>query len=106
MESPAASMRPTLQEQLADALDAGAGALRRRASAAPAADGATEAPPAGELLQQGALAATLLEQGATWVRDADLGALEGRVVEQIEQHPMRTLAIAAAVGFLVGRRLR
>jgi len=101
----------TLQAQLADAMDSSANVLRRRAAAmAPAGAGTPNAgagtmeaamPP---LAAQGELVATVLEGGATWLRENDLGDLEARLMEQIEQHPVRTLGIAAAIGFLVARR--
>lgn len=105
-----------LQAQLADALESGAGALRERAaSLGPTAqgDGAESGPGTGSVVDQalprlaaqGELAAGLMERGAMWLRENDLSDLEGRVLGQLEEHPVRTLGIAMALGFLVaGRR--
>jgi hypothetical protein len=106
-----------LKTQLADALDSGAGVLRERASSlAPTAqgDGATTASSAGGVVEQalpriaaqGELAASVMERGATWLRETDLSGLEGRILGQLEEHPVRTLGIAAALGFLVAGRRR
>lgn len=111
----ARSRTGTLQAQLADALDSGANVLRQRAaSLAPAESGTATAGDASGVVEQaipriaaqGELAATVMERGATWIRENDLSSLEGRVLGQLEQHPVRTLGIAAALGFLVAGRRR
>jgi ElaB/YqjD/DUF883 family membrane-anchored ribosome-binding protein len=110
-----------LQAQLADALDSGASVLRQRSAAlAPtdAADGASGASGSAsgvaavveqagpQIAAQGEMAANLMERGATWLRETDLSELEGRLLGQLERNPIRTLGIAAAVGFLVAGRRR
>jgi ElaB/YqjD/DUF883 family membrane-anchored ribosome-binding protein len=102
-----------LQAQLADVLDSSASAIRRRAegaspggaqgaqgdgtSAAAIAD-AVPVPETGEAV------ASMMERSAMWLRENDLSDLENQLTHQLEQHPVRTLAIAAGIGFLISRR--
>ena len=106
-----------LKGQLADALESGAGVIRQRASAlAPTSqgDGAEAGTSGGSAVEQaipriaaqGELAANVMERGAAWLRETDLSGLEGRILGQLEEHPVRTLGIAAALGFLVAGRRR
>ena len=104
-----------LQAQLADALDSGASVIRERAtslSAAAHADasGGSTSPVierfSPQVLAQGELAANVMERGATWLRENDFSDLEARLVSELKQNPMRTLGIAAVVGFLVAGRRR
>jgi hypothetical protein len=60
--------------------------------------------PGRPIAGRGEAAAALLEQSAMWLRENDLSDIEARVTGQLEAHPVRTLAIAAAVGFPVSRR--
>jgi ElaB/YqjD/DUF883 family membrane-anchored ribosome-binding protein len=98
-----------LQAQLAGALDSSASALRSRAGSAtastqgdgtPAAASAAAAP----LLDTSETVASMMERGAMWLRENDLSELETQLTDQLEQHPVRTLAIAAGIGFLISRR--
>lgn len=104
-----------LQAQLADALDSGAGVIRQRASSLSAAQGtgATEGSATNvlervtpQVLAQGELAAKVMERGAVWLRENDLSDVEGRLVGELKQNPLRTLGIAAVLGFLVAGRRR
>ena len=108
-----------LQARLADFLESTAEVVRRRAEDAKSlttdasdvddtAIGSALPTVAERLVPQvaerGEAAAVLLEQSAMWLRENDLSDIEARVTAQLEAHPVRTLAIAAAVGFLVSRR--
>ena len=104
-----------LQAQLADALDSGAGVIRKRAGSMSAAQPGDATPGAAanvlervtpQVVAQGELAATAMERGATWLRETDLSEIEGRIVGELEKSPLRTLGIAAVLGFLVAGRRR
>jgi hypothetical protein len=108
-----------LQARLADFLESSAEVVRRRAGEAKSlTTGTTDVDEtttgralstvaerlAPQVAERGEAAAALLEQSAMWLRENDLSDIEARVTAQLEAHPVRTLAIAAAVGFLVSRR--
>jgi hypothetical protein len=86
---------------VADWLDSSAQAIRSRGSSA--SDGTGDAA-AERLAQTGETAAALLERSAMWLRENDLSDVEARLKTQLEEHPARTLLLAAGVGFLVSRR--
>jgi hypothetical protein len=94
-----------IQAGLADLLESSAEAIRSRGTSAAdsigeaAGDGAAE-----RLAQTGEATADILERGAMWLRENDLSDLEGRVTDQLERHPARTLLVAAGIGFLLSRR--
>jgi hypothetical protein len=94
-----------LQAGLADLLDSSARSIRQRgATVGDAAGGAIGDAAAERLTQSGEAAASVLEHGAIWLRENDLSDVEARVKGQLEQHPTRTLLVAAGVGFLLSRR--
>jgi hypothetical protein len=95
-----------LQAQLADALDSGASAIRGKAAGGTQGDGTSEAASAAAapLGDTGEVVAIAMERGAIWLRENDLSDLESRLTNQLERHPVRTLAIAAGIGFLISRR--
>jgi glycosyltransferase A (GT-A) superfamily protein (DUF2064 family) len=90
-----------MQATVADWLDSSAQALRSRGSSA--SEGTGDAA-AERLVQTGETAAALLERSAMWLRENDLSDVEARLKTQLEEHPARTLLLAAGVGFLVSRR--
>jgi glycosyltransferase A (GT-A) superfamily protein (DUF2064 family) len=90
-----------MQAAVADWLDSSAQAIRSRGSSA--SDGTGDAA-AERLAQTGETAAALLERSAMWLRENDLSDVEARLKTQLEEHPARTLLLAAGVGFLVSRR--
>jgi hypothetical protein len=47
-----------------------------------------------------------METTAAWLRDADLESLKLGVEKQVKEHPVRTLIIAAGLGYLIGRAFR
>jgi hypothetical protein len=94
-----------IQAGLADLLESSAQAIRARGTSA--ADSAGEAVGDGaaeRLAQSGEATADILERSAMWLRENDLSDLEGRVTDQLERHPARTLLVAAGIGFLLSRR--
>jgi ElaB/YqjD/DUF883 family membrane-anchored ribosome-binding protein len=99
-----------LQAQLADVLDSSASAIRSRAAGATvgaqgdgtsAAAATVDAAPSADT---GEAVAAMMERGAMWLRENDLSDLEDQLTHQLEHHPVRTLAIAAGIGFLISRR--
>jgi ElaB/YqjD/DUF883 family membrane-anchored ribosome-binding protein len=94
-----------MQATVADWLDSSAQAIRSRgSSAADAADGGAGDAAVQQLAQTRERAAALLERSAMWLRENDLSDVEARLKTQLEEHPARTLLLAAGVGFLVSRR--
>jgi hypothetical protein len=94
-----------IQAGLADLLESSAQAIRSRApAAADSAGGAVGDGAANRLAQTGEATADILERSAMWLRENDLSDLEGRVTNQLERHPARTLLVAAGIGFLLSRR--
>ena len=94
-----------MQAGLADLLESSAQAIRSRGvAAADSAGGAVGDGAAERLARSGETTADILERGAMWLRENDLSDLEGRVTDQLERHPARTLLVAAGIGFLLSRR--
>jgi hypothetical protein len=94
-----------MQAGLADLLESSAQAIRSRGvSAADSAGSAVGDGAAERLAQSGEATADILERGAMWLRENDLSDVEERVTRQLEQHPARTLLVAAGIGFLLSRR--
>ena len=94
-----------MQAGLADLLESSAQAIRSRGvSAADSAGGAVGDGAAERLAQTGEATADVLERGAMWLRENDLSDVEARITRQLEQHPARTLLVAAGIGFLLSRR--
>jgi hypothetical protein len=44
-----------------------------------------------------------MERTAGWLRRRDLGDIGDAIVEQVQEHPVRTLLVTLAIGYLVGR---
>jgi ElaB/YqjD/DUF883 family membrane-anchored ribosome-binding protein len=98
-----------LQAQLADALDSSASAIRHRAQGATRdaqGDGRSVAATTGvaPMADTGEAVASMMERSAMWLRENDLSDLENQLTHQLEKHPVRTLAVAAGIGFLISRR--
>ena len=94
-----------MQAGLADLLESSAQAIRSRGvSAADSASGAVGDGAAERVAQTGEATADVLERGAMWLRQNDLSDIEARVTRQLEEHPARTLLVAAGIGFLLSRR--
>jgi hypothetical protein len=92
---------------LADGLEAGAKALRRREPVAAGTDGTSVAVPNDSSIA--AVTDTLasgMQSSADWIRDADIEKLKAGVERQVKEHPARSLLIALGAGYLIGKALR
>ena len=85
------------QATLADKLDAGATAVRRRLGTP------NDAGVRGRLGAAGGRVANSLENGALWLRENDVTDLRALLGHQLENHPGRTALIALGIGVLIGR---
>jgi ElaB/YqjD/DUF883 family membrane-anchored ribosome-binding protein len=98
-----------MQAQLADFLDNAAESLRKQSEgmtpsdSVPNAGGALSAV-APQIASSEAAVAGVLAGSASWLRENDLSDVEARITHQVQEHPIRTLAIAAALGFLLSRK--
>ena len=98
------------KDKLAGALETGAERLRAKTHGADttttAGDGAASAIGDGRVAQISDRVAGGMETTAAWLRDADLESLKLGVEKQVKEHPVRTLIIAAGLGYLIGRAFR
>ena len=120
--SPTHTTRTGVREKLADVLESGAGRLRERRAeggggdANPDTAGATFAGVTGGgtvsvetdggHAQVSERVAGGMDAAANWLREADLDGLKQGIERQVKEHPARTLAIAAGIGYLLGRAFR
>jgi hypothetical protein len=95
------------KSSLADKLEVGADQLRsktrqgaERVAAASADLGAAATQRLGNYSDT---VATGMERTAGWLRRRDLGDIGDAIVEQVQEHPVRTLLVTLAIGFFVGR---
>lgn len=92
---------------LADGLQAGAEALRRRRSLTETSAGSSVA-----IADDPSLAvvtdtlASGMQSSADWLRDADIDRLKEGVERQVKEHPARSLLVALGAGYLIGKALR
>jgi len=95
---------------MADKLEAGAEKLRyrtREGTEKVAAMGADMGAVATQRLNRYSdSVATRMERTAGWLRGGDLGDLGEAIVEQVQDHPTRTLLITLGVGYLLGRLVK
>ena len=102
----------TMKNSLADALSSGADRLRQRGTSSPAPlAGATDAGSVaveadGRTTQVTNKVAGGMDATADWLREADLAGLRTSIEGQVQEHPGRTLLIAAGLGYLLGKALR
>jgi hypothetical protein len=99
-----------LKATLADKLEAGADTLRYRTRdgaeyvAARSADiGAAATQRIGHYSDS---VASGMDRTAGWLRRGDLGDVGDIIVQQVQEHPTRTLLITLGVGYLIGRMLK
>jgi hypothetical protein len=95
------------KSSLADKLEIGADQLRsktrqgaERVAAASADLGAAATQRLGNYSDT---VATGMERTAGWLRRRDLGDIGDAIVEQVQEHPVRTLLVTLAIGYFVGR---
>ena len=97
------------KSNIADKLETGAGTLRSRTRegaervAAATSDLGTAA--TQRLQNYSDTVATRMERTAGWLRRRDAGDFTDNIVQQVQDHPVRTLLIAVGVGYLLGRSL-
>jgi hypothetical protein len=99
-----------LKSTLADKLEAGAEKLRYRTRdgaervAAVSADiGAAATQRLGHYSDT---VASGMERTAGWLRRGDLSDVGDAIVQQVQEHPARTLLVTLGVGYLIGRMLK
>jgi ElaB/YqjD/DUF883 family membrane-anchored ribosome-binding protein len=94
-----------LKAQLADKLESGAGKLRERSTDTAKIDDAiatakTQVADASDRVASG------MEKSAEWLRDANMSSLKQGLERQVKENPGRTLLIAGAIGYLLGRAFK
>ncbi len=99
-----------LKDSLADALETGADRLRQRGQggqlAGSTGTGGMAVTGDGRVGQVTDRVAGGMDATADWLRDADLDGLRTSIEQQVKDHPVRTLLIAAGLGYLLGKALR
>jgi ElaB/YqjD/DUF883 family membrane-anchored ribosome-binding protein len=96
-----------LKTSVADKLESGADTLRQRTRdgsrrvAAATAEAGTAATQRLEGYSESV--ANRMERTAGWLRRGDIG---DSIVQQVQEHPARSLVIAVGVGYLLGRLLK
>ena len=96
-----------IPSMLADGLEAGAEALRRRRPSTSGAEGsALVIADDSSITAVTDTLATGMQSSADWLRDADLDKLKQGVEKQVKEHPARSLLVALGAGYLIGKALR
>jgi len=94
-----------LKTQLADKLETSAGRLRRRASDTAKIDDAI-AMTKEKVVDASDRVANGMERSADWLRNANLSAVQEKLEREVRENPGRTLLIAGAIGYLLGRAFK
>jgi ElaB/YqjD/DUF883 family membrane-anchored ribosome-binding protein len=94
-----------LKTQLADKLETSAGRLRRRANDTAKIDDAI-AMTKERVADASDRVASGMERSADWLRNADLSSMQRKLEREVRENPGRTLLIAGAIGYLLGRAFR
>ena len=94
-----------LKTQLADKLETSAGRLRQRATDTAKIDDAI-ALTKERVADASDRVATGMERSADWLRNANLSAVQEKIERQVRENPGRTLLIAGAIGYLLGRAFK
>ena len=94
-----------LKAQLADKLESGAEKLRERSTDTAKIDDAiatakTQVADASDRVASG------MEKSAEWLRDANMSSIKQGLERQVKENPGRTLLIAGAIGYLLGRAFK
>jgi len=94
-----------LKSQLADKLESGAEKLRERSTDTAKIDDAiatakTQVADASDRVASG------MEKSAEWLRDANMSSIKQGLERQVKENPGRTLLIAGAIGYLLGRAFK
>jgi ElaB/YqjD/DUF883 family membrane-anchored ribosome-binding protein len=91
-----------MKTQLADKLETGAGRLRQRATNTQKLDNAISTTKQ-RVLETSDRVATGMERSANWLRNANVTSFQQGLERQVRDNPGRTLLIAGAIGYLLGR---
>jgi ElaB/YqjD/DUF883 family membrane-anchored ribosome-binding protein len=94
-----------LKTQLADKLETGAGRLRQRATDTAKIDDAI-AMTKEKVADASDRVASGMERSAEWLRNTNLSAVQQRLERQVRENPGRTLLIAGAIGYVLGRAFK
>ena len=108
VEEPAETIRERavqLKTQLADKLETSAGRLRRRANDTAKIDDAI-AMTKEKVADASDRVANGMERSADWLRNADLSSVQRKLEREVRENPGRTLLIAGAIGYLLGRAFK
>ena len=94
-----------MKTQLADKLETGAGRLRQRATNTKKIDNAI-ATTKQRVLETSDRVAAGMERSADWLRSANVSSFQQGLERQVRDNPGRTLLIAGAIGYLLGRAFK
>ncbi|MFI5243555.1 MAG: hypothetical protein ACHQRL_11145 [Gemmatimonadales bacterium] len=94
-----------LKTQIADKLETSATTLRRRSSNTGKLDDAI-ATTKEKVAGAGDRVATGMEKSAEWLRSANMTTFQQGLERQVKENPGRTLLIAGAIGYLLGRAFK
>ena len=94
-----------MKTQLADKLETGAGRLRQRATNTKKIDNAI-ATTKQRVAETSDRVATGMERSADWLRNANVTSFQQGLERQVRENPGRTLLIAGAIGYLLGRAFK
>jgi ElaB/YqjD/DUF883 family membrane-anchored ribosome-binding protein len=94
-----------LKAQLADKLETSAGRLRRRATDTAKVDDAI-AKTKEKVAGASERVASGMESSAEWLRNANLSSVQQKLERQVRENPGRTLLIAGAIGYVLGRAFK
>jgi ElaB/YqjD/DUF883 family membrane-anchored ribosome-binding protein len=94
-----------VKTQLADKLETGAGRLRQRATNTRKIDDAI-ATTKQRVVETSDRVAVGMERSADWLRNANMTSFQQGLERQVRQNPGRTLLIAGAIGYLLGRAFK
>lgn len=94
-----------LKTQLADKLETGATRLRKRSSNTGKLDDAI-ATTKEKVADAGDRVASGMEKSAEWLRSANMTSFQQGLERQVKENPGRTLLIAGAIGYLLGRAFK
>jgi ElaB/YqjD/DUF883 family membrane-anchored ribosome-binding protein len=94
-----------LKTQLADKLATGASTIRQRSSDTAKIDDAI-ATTKEKVADAGDRVASGMERSAEWLRDTNMSTIKQGLARQVKENPGRTLLIAGAIGYLLGRAFK
>jgi ElaB/YqjD/DUF883 family membrane-anchored ribosome-binding protein len=94
-----------MKAQLADKLETSAGRLRQRATNTKKIDSAI-ATTKQRVVETSDRVATGMERSADWLRNANVSSFQQGLERQVRENPGRTLLIAGAIGYLLGRAVK